>query len=55
MRRRSIKVDTKERPATPQFEATFNPYPPKNGFSIPIIHRKASNALATLSAYEDIK
>lgn len=55
MRKRSFKVEIKDRPATPQFEATFNPYPPKNGFSIPIIPRKASNAMASLSASEDIK
>ncbi len=45
------------RPTTPLFQATFNPYPHHNGFSIPIIAPKRTplDSLATLSDSNDIR
>jgi hypothetical protein len=57
IRRKHLKTLALPRPATPLFQATFNPYPNINGFSIPLIAPKLSplDALASLLDSNDIR
>ncbi len=58
LRKKNLKTLTVNRPATPIFEATFNPFPPNNnGFSIPLIvsKRRKIDTLADASECVDMK
>ena len=56
-RKKHLNTLALPRPATPLFQATFNPYPQCNGFSIPIMAPKLSplGLLASLSESNDIR
>lgn len=57
MRKTNFKGLAGSRPATPIFEATFNPFPQKIGLTIPLIVSKRRNmdSLASISDCNDLK